>query len=83
MTQAHLERWQAEGTTTRGIASRFLDWATKTSLIDPNLKLQPHRRGTGPRLDAATIAEALGYSPITIERHSIDSSANYAHTWPR
>ncbi|BCW06005.1 site-specific integrase [Arthrobacter sp. NtRootA1] len=26
----------------------------------------------------AIIAEALGYSPITIERHAIDSSANYA-----
>ena len=53
VNQAHLDRWQAEGPTTRGIASRFLDWATKTNLIDPSLQLQPHRRGTSPRLDAA------------------------------
>ncbi|WP_260842285.1 Fis family transcriptional regulator [Paenarthrobacter nicotinovorans] len=59
LTQAHLDRWQAEGPTTRGIASRFLDWATRTSLIDPSLKLQPHRRGTSPRLDAAAQAELV------------------------
>lgn len=53
VNQAHLDRWQAEGPTTRGIASRFLDWAIRTNLIDPSLKLQPHRRGTSPRLDAA------------------------------
>lgn len=59
LTQAHLDRWQAEGPTTRGIASHFLDWATRTSLIDPSLKLQPHRRGTSPRLDAAAQAELV------------------------
>jgi integrase len=58
-TQTHLDRWQAEWPTTRGIASRFLDWATKTSLIDPSLKLQPHRRGTSPRLDAAKQTEIV------------------------
>jgi integrase len=59
MNQAHLDRWQAEGPTTRGIASRFLDWATKTSLIDPSVQLQPHRRGTSPRLDAAAQTELI------------------------
>jgi hypothetical protein len=59
VNQAHLDRWQAEGPTTRGIASRFLDWATRTSLVDPSLKLQPHRRGTSPRLDAAAQAELV------------------------
>ncbi len=59
LTQTHLDRWQAEGPTTRGIASRFVDWASKTSLIDPSLKLQPHRRGTSPRLDAATQTEIV------------------------
>ncbi|UKA61114.1 Fis family transcriptional regulator [Arthrobacter sp. FW306-04-A] len=59
ITQAHMDRWQAEGPTTRGIAVRFIDWATKSSLIDPSLKLQPHRRGTSPRLDATRQAEAV------------------------
>ena len=59
MTQAHLDRWQAHGPTTRGIASRFLDWASKTNLINPYLKLQPHRRGTSPRLDAAKQQEIV------------------------
>lgn len=54
LTQTHMDRWQAEGPTTRGIASRFIDWASKTSLIDASLKMQPHRRDTSPRLDAAT-----------------------------
>lgn len=59
VSQAHLDRWQAEGPTTRGIASRFLDWAIRTNLIDPSLKLQPHRRGTSPRLDAAAQTELV------------------------
>lgn len=59
VNQAHLDRWQAEGPTTRGIASRFLDWAIRTNLIDPSLKLQPHRRGTSPRLDAAAQTELV------------------------
>ncbi|MBU8868488.1 hypothetical protein [Paenarthrobacter aromaticivorans] len=59
ITQAHLDRWQAQGPTTRGIASRFLDWAAKTNLIDRSLKLQPHRRGTSPRLDAAKQQEIV------------------------
>lgn len=59
VNQAHLDRWQAEGPTTRGIASRFLDWAARTRLIDPSLKLQPHRRGTSTRLDAAAQSELV------------------------
>jgi integrase len=75
MTQAHLDRWQAEGPTTRGIASRFLDWATKTNLIDPSLKLQPHRRGTSPRLDAATQQDLVQSLTHTTEMSPRDRAA--------
>lgn len=71
ITQPHLDRWQAEGPTTRSIASRFLDWATKTNLIDPSLKLQPHRRGTSARLDAAKqqeIVQSLSQTTIMSPR---------------
>lgn len=59
LNQAHLDRWQAEGPTTHGIAARFLEWAKKTSLIDPSLRLQPHRRGTSPRMDATGQTEIV------------------------
>lgn len=75
MTQAHLDRWQAEGPTTRGIASRFLDWATKTNLIDPSLKLQPHRRGTSPRLDTATQQDLVQGLTHTTEMSPRDRAA--------
>ena len=75
ISQAHLDRWQAEGPTTRGIASRFLDWATKTSLIDPSLKLQPHRRGTSPRLDAAAQTELVYNLSHTTDMNPRDRAA--------
>lgn len=75
VNQAHLDRWQAEGPTTRGIASRFLDWATRTSLIDPSLKLQPHRRGTSPRLDAAAQAELVHNLSHTTDMNPRDRAA--------
>lgn len=59
LTQGDLDAWQAGGTTTRGIASRFLGWAIKTRLIDPDLRLTPHRRGTSPKLDSQAQNEAI------------------------
>jgi len=75
VNQAHLDRWQAEGPTTRGIASRFLDWATRTSLIDPSVQLQPHRRGTSPRLDAAAQTELIQSLSHTTDMNSRDRAA--------
>jgi hypothetical protein len=37
LEQAHLDAWQAEGPTTREIASRFLRWAINTRLANPSL----------------------------------------------
>jgi integrase len=75
VNQAHLDRWQAEGPTTRGIASRFLDWAIRTNLIDPSLKLQPHRRGTSPRLDAAAQSELVANLSHTTDMNPRDRAA--------
>ncbi|UXM89906.1 tyrosine-type recombinase/integrase [Paenarthrobacter sp. JL.01a] len=75
VNQAHLDRWQAEGPTTRGIASRFLDWAIRTNLIDPSLKLQPHRRGTSPRLDAAAQTELVTNLSRTADMNPRDRAA--------
>ncbi|MFI7064292.1 hypothetical protein ACIBL3_25105 [Kribbella sp. NPDC050124] len=53
LRQEHLDAWQATGPSTRLVADRFLRWAIKTRLVTPDLKMQRHRRGTSPRMDAA------------------------------
>lgn len=50
LTQLQLDEWQATGPSTREIASRFIAWAVKTGLTDPELRITPHRRGTAARL---------------------------------
>ena len=59
LDQARLDAWQAEGPTTREIASRFLKWAIKTNAAPPGLTMVPHRRGTSPRLSATAQDEAV------------------------
>jgi integrase len=59
LTQHHLDRWQAGGPSTREIASRFLGWAITAKLIDPDLRMTPHRRGTSAKLPAAEQDQAL------------------------
>ncbi|MDN5919276.1 MAG: hypothetical protein L0I76_29975 [Pseudonocardia sp.] len=59
LEQAHLDAWQAEGPTTRELASRFLRWAITTRLVRPTLTMAPHRRGTSPKLSAAEQDSAL------------------------
>jgi hypothetical protein len=59
LEQAHVDAWQAEGPSTRGIASKFLRWAINTRLVDPSLTTTPHRRGTSRRLSAAEQDRAL------------------------
>lgn len=59
LTQSHLDRWQAGGPSTREIASRFLGWAITAKLVDPNLRMTPHRRGTSAKLPAAEQDRAL------------------------
>ncbi|MCM3659911.1 Fis family transcriptional regulator [Georgenia satyanarayanai] len=59
LTQSDIDAWQAGGPSTREFASRFLAWATKTSLVDPILRMEPHRRGTAHRLPAAEQSRAV------------------------
>jgi hypothetical protein len=59
LQQGHLDAWQAEGPTTRGIADRVLKWAIKTNAAHSGLKMVPHKRGTSPRLSASAQDEAL------------------------
>lgn len=57
--QQHLDAWQAEGPTTREIASRFLRWAMGARLVDRTLTMTPHRRGTSTTLPAADQQAAI------------------------
>lgn len=59
LQQAHLDAWQAQGPTTRGIATRFLTWAIRAHAVPPGLKMAPHRRGTSPKLSADDQEAAL------------------------
>lgn len=59
LQQDHLDAWQATGPFTRLFADRFLGWATKTRLADRDLKIQPHRRGTSPRMTANDQDQAI------------------------
>jgi hypothetical protein len=52
LEQEHVDAWQVTGPSTRLIADRFLSWAMKTRLVRTDLKIQRHRRGTSPRMNA-------------------------------
>jgi hypothetical protein len=41
------------------MASRFLGWAITTKLVDPGLRMTPHRRGTSARMPAAQQDQAI------------------------
>ena len=57
--QDHLDVWQATGPSTRLMADRFLAWAIRTRLVSSELKIQRHRRGTSPRMNARDQDQAL------------------------
>jgi integrase len=59
LTQADLDAWQASGPTTREAVTRFLRWAINTRLVSPDLTTTPHRRGTSPKLGAASQDTAI------------------------
>lgn len=73
--QADLDRWQAEGPSTRGHASRFLAWARRSHLIDPTLTLTPHRRGASRVAPAAEQRTALARVLRTEELTARDRTA--------
>lgn len=59
LTQADVDAWQGGGPSTRKFASGFLAWAIKAHLLDPRLRMQPHRRGTAHRLPPAEQNRAI------------------------
>lgn len=50
LRQEHLDAWLADGPSTRRFVDRLIPWATKCRLVDPELTIAPHRRGTSPKL---------------------------------
>lgn len=50
LRQEHLDVWLADGPSTRRFIDRFIPWAIKCRLVDPELTIARHRRGTSPKL---------------------------------
>ncbi len=50
LRQEHLDAWLADGPSTRRFVDRFIPWAIKYRLVDPELSIARHRRGTSPKL---------------------------------
>lgn len=50
LRQEHLDAWLADGPSTRRFVDRFIPWAIKCRLVDPELTIARHRRGTSPKL---------------------------------
>ena len=69
--QSYVDRWQAEGPTTREFVSRFISWTSKAKITPPGITVAPHRRGTSPR----TLREQ--------QRHAIDRAVHSDQMSPR
>ena len=50
LQQEHLDAWLADGPSTRRFVDRFIPWAIKCRLVDAELSIARHRRGTSPKL---------------------------------
>jgi hypothetical protein len=50
LRQEHLDAWLADGPSTRRFVDRFIPWAIKCRLVDPELTIARHRRGASPKL---------------------------------
>jgi integrase len=50
LQQEHLDAWLADGPSTRRFVDRFIPWAIKCCLVDAELSIARHRRGTSPKL---------------------------------
>lgn len=75
LAQEHLDAWVNDGTTTRLIGDRFLSWAIKTGLINPELTIRAHRRGTSPRMSALSQHQALQHVVHTDQLSPRDRAA--------
>jgi hypothetical protein len=75
LTQAHLDAWQAQGPTTRELASRFLLWGEEGALGRPGFTMTRHSRGTSVKLSASGQDEAVRRVVHTTELTSRDRAA--------
>lgn len=50
LRQQHVDVWLADGPSTHRFVDRFIPWAIKCRLVDPELTVARHRRGTSPKL---------------------------------
>lgn len=58
LSQSDLDDWVAGGNTTRLVAHRFLNWARRSRLVNTDLKMARHRRGTASRMSLAEQRQA-------------------------
>ncbi len=58
LSQSDLDDWVAGGNTTRLVADRFLNWARRSRLVNTDLKMARHRRGTASRMSLAEQRQA-------------------------
>ncbi|WP_214467096.1 Fis family transcriptional regulator [Microbacterium flavescens] len=58
LSQSDLDDWVAGGKTTRLVADRFLNWARRSRLVNTDLKMARHRRGTASRMSLAEQRQA-------------------------
>lgn len=50
LRQEHLDAWLANGPSIRRFVVRFIPWAIKSKLVEPDLAIAHHRRGASPKL---------------------------------
>ena len=75
LRQEHLDAWLADGPSTRRIIDRFLPWAIKGRLVDPELIIKAHRRGTSPKLSKSEQDSAVERVVHTDELNIRDRAA--------
>jgi hypothetical protein len=67
LQQEHLDAWLADGPSTRRFVDRFIPWAIKCRLVDAELSIARHRRGTSPKLPKSEQDAAVERVVHTIE----------------
>ena len=67
LTQAELDQWQAEGSSTRLFIGRFLSWAQHTREVAADLEVRSHRRGSATTLDITAQKNALDLATSDME----------------
>lgn len=75
LRQEHLDVWLADGPSTRRLVDRFIPWAIKSRLVDRELSIARHRRGTSPKLPKSEQDAAVDRAVHTDELTARDRAA--------